>query len=899
MRDVVHALPAGEVLKGFNADPEIGLKDEEAERRLAESGPNRMQPPVRRGSVEKLLDQFRNVLIYVLLVASLVTILLGHYTDAIVILGVVLVNALIGYIQEGRAEKALDAVKAMMSSEALVVRNGRRRTLNAEYIVPGDIVELKAGDRVPADLRLLVAKNLQVQESALTGESNAVGKSHLPVSRDAALGDRRSMAYGGTFVTYGFGKGLVTATGENSEIGRIGTLLSEVQKLSTPLIRQIDAFSRKLTIAILVLAIVTFVFGVWVQGFTSSEMFLAVVGLAVAAIPEGLPAVMTIALALGVTRMASRNAIIRRLPAVETLGSVSVICSDKTGTLTRNELMVQTVVTPDKKYTVSGSGYAPVGVFMDEEKNAVADTDLDLKFIGLAAALCNDAELSHDNGIWQLHGNPTDGALVTLAMKTGHDIDLLRKSMPRTDIIPFDSTQKFMATMHHSQNGNGYIFIKGAAERILDMCTIEKCGDKNRSINRDRWQREINLLAGDAQRILAIAWFKSSKDKQELELDDFNEGLSFLGLFGLIDPPRPEAIEAIAKCRDAGISVKMITGDHLLTAKAIGQRFELGVDGQSEKKILSGTKLDELTPDQFAIAARSCEIFARTTPEHKLKLVEALQRQDKVVAMTGDGVNDAPALKRADIGVAMGIKGTEAAKETAEMVLADDNFATIVHAIEEGRTVYNNLIKTILFVLPTSAGEAMTVVAAVLMGQALPITPLQILWINMVTMITLGLALAFEKAEPDVMTRPPRDSNQPILSTYLIWRVVSVSILILLVSFGFFEFMRTTGANLELARTVAVNGLVIAEIANLLNCRSITTSTLSWRRLIDNKVVLGAVFAVLILQLFFTYSPSMQSLFDTSNMKVTTWLLILVAGLGVFLIIETEKFVARKYLRVG
>ena len=894
-----HALQIEEVLKGFNVDPELGLGDEEVERGLLETGPNLIQPLVRRSWAIRLLEQFKNVLIYVLLSASLVTILLGHYTDAIVIFGVVLVNALIGYIQEGRAERALDAVRAMMSPEASVIRNGRRRTIKAENIVPGDIVELKAGDRVPADVRLLLAKNLLVQESALTGESNAVEKSHLPVSKAAILGDRRSMAYGGTFVVYGFGKGIVTATGENTEIGRIGTLLSGVQKLSTPLIRQIDAFSRKLTVAILGLAIVTFAFGVWIQDFTSSEMFLASVGLVVAAIPEGLPAVMTIALALGVTRMAKRNAIIRRLPAVETLGSVSVICSDKTGTLTRNELMVQTVVTPENIYTVSGSGYSPIGVFSVGGQEISANHDRDLKFISLAAALCNDAEISHESDDWRLHGNPTDGALVTLAMKAGYDINLLRKSKPRTDIIPFDSTQKFMATLHQSQKGPGYIFIKGAAERILDICTFEKRGDKDQSLNRDRWQKEIDTLAGEAQRVLAIAWMQTSEDKQELQIEDLEEGLSLLGLFGLIDPPRPEAIEAIARCRDAGISVKMITGDHLLTAKAIGQRFDLGVEKPSENKLLSGTRLDQLTPDQFTMAARNCEIFARTTPEHKLKLVQALQRQGMVVAMTGDGVNDAPALKRADIGVAMGIKGTEAAKETAEMVLADDNFATIVHAVEEGRTVYNNLIKTILFVVPTSAGEAMTVVAAILMAQALPITPLQILWINMVTMITLGLALAFEKAEPDVMSRPPREPNEPILSTYLTWRVISMSILILLMTFGFYEYMRSIGASLELARTVAVNSLVFAEIANLVNCRSITASTLSWRKLIENKVVLAAIFIVLILQLFFTYSPSMQLLFDTSDMNLTTWLWILVAGLGVFFIIESEKFVARKYLHIA
>lgn len=885
-----HGRSVEEVFEEFDTSA-AGLSPEVARGRLSVHGPNLIEPPKRRGPIPRFLAQFNNVLLYVLVGAAVVTALLGHWVDTGVIVGVVLINAIIGFIQEGKAEKALEAIRAMLSPRADVRRGGRSMTVPAETLVPGDIVLLQSGDRVSADLRLLETKSLQIQESVLTGESEAVEKATEPVAPETVLGDRASMAHAGTLVTYGKGTGIVVETADRTEIGRISSMLTEVQTPTTPLLRQVAVFSRWLTLAILVVAAATFAFGVLVHGYSLNDMFLAAVGLAVAAIPEGLPPVMTITLAIGVTRMARRNAIIRRLPAVETLGSVTVICSDKTGTLTRNELTVQTVLTAEHVYTVTGSGYEPIGEFRIDDEPVTASQYPDLLAAAQAAALCNDGELTELEDEWHLHGNPTDGALLAVGMKAKLDVAFERRSRPRTDLIPFESVHKFMATLHHDHEGHGYIYVKGAPERILEMCAFQRNNGEDVPLDTHYWLERIEALASRAQRVLAIAGRSTEPEHLHLRFSDVETGLTLIALFGLIDPPRKEAIEAVARCQNAGIQVKMITGDHATTARAIATRFGLG----ENHHVLTGKDLDALSEDDFHTVARDADVFARTTPEHKLRLVRALQATGHIVAMTGDGVNDAPALKRANIGIAMGRKGTEAAKEAAEMVLADDNFTSIMHAVEEGRTVYDNLRKSILFLLPTSGGEALTILAAVLLAQELPITPVQILWVNMITAVTLGLALAFEPAEAGVMKRPPRSPDAPILSAFFTWRIVYVSILLLAGTFGLFEWERSAGASLEAARTVAVNTLVAGEIVYLFNCRRIVEK--SWTRdgLFGSRPVLITVALVVGFQLLFTYLPVMQVLFRTTPIDLGTWSRIILFALCLFVLVELEKAATRRY----
>jgi magnesium-transporting ATPase (P-type) len=885
-----YARSVEEVFKQLDTN-ETGLSPEEARNRLAAHGPNLLDPPKRPGPIQRFLAQFNNVLLYVLVGAAIVTAFLGHWVDTGVIVGVVLVNAIIGFIQEGKAEKALEAVQAMLSPQARVRRGSLSHTVTAETLVPGDIVLLQSGDRIPADLRLFEAKSLQVQESALTGESEAVEKAPEPVAPKTELGDRTSMAFAGTLVTYGTGTGVVVETADRTEIGRVSSMLTAVQSLTTPLLRQIAVFSRWLTLAILVIAVATFGFGLLVHGYSLNDMFMAAVALAVAAIPEGLPPVMTITLALGVTRMARRHAIVRRLPAVETLGSVSVICSDKTGTLTRNELMAQTVLTGEHIFTVTGSGYEPKGEFRIDDEPVTASQYPDLLVAAQAAVLCNDGELTELDGEWHLHGNPTDGALLAAGMKAKLDVAFERRSQARTDLIPFESVHKFMATLHHDHEGQAYVYVKGAPERVLEMCRFQRCDNQNVPLDADYWLEHIETLASQAQRVLAIACRSTETGHRHLRFNDVEAGLTLIALFGLIDPPRKEAVEAVAMCRNAGIQVKMITGDHATTAGAIADRFGLGRD----HPVLTGKDLDALSEDDFLVVASEADVFARTTPEHKIRLVRALQATGHVVGMTGDGVNDAPALKRADIGIAMGHKGTEAAKEAAEMVLADDNFATIVHAVEEGRTVYDNLRKSILVLLPTSGAEALTILAAILFAQALPITPVQILWVNMVTAVTLGLALAFEPAEVGVMKRLPRSPDAPILSGFLIWRIVFVSILLLAGTFGLFEWEQAFGASVDAARTVAVNTLVAGEIVYLFNCRRLTENSFTREGLFGSRPVLIAVALVIGLQLLFTYVPAMQILFHTTPIDLGAWSRIILFALCLFILVELEKAATRRY----
>ncbi|HWP01537.1 MAG TPA: HAD-IC family P-type ATPase [Methylococcus sp.] len=885
-----HHLSSGEVLEILASDPRLGLTEAEAVDRLRRFGPNELPKPRRPSAWLRFLLQFHNVLIYVLLASASVTALLGDWVDTAVIVGVVVINALIGFIQEDKAEAALEAIRDMLSLSAVVLRDGRRQTIAAERLVPGDIVLLQSGDKVPADLRLLKAKNLRIQEALLTGESEPVEKAVEPVAADAVPGDRFCMAYSGTLVTYGQGLGVVVGTGGDTEIGRIGALLSRVEAVTTPLLLKMQKFGHWLTAAILLMAAATFVFGLLVRGYQPKDMFMAAVGLAVAAIPEGLPAIVTITLAIGVRRMARRNAIIRHLPAVETLGSVTVICSDKTGTLTQNEMTVQTLITAERLFAVSGAGYAPHGGFdLDGREVSVAD-HAELTEIARAALLCNDASLRESESGWQLEGDPTEGALITLGLKAGLDPAFERESFPRIDAIPFESEHRFMATLHLDHAGHGFIYLKGAPEVVLERCWRQRGVGEDHPLNRAYWEDRIQQLAASGQRLLAVAVKPLDVALHHLQFADAEEGFTLLGLLGLIDPPREEAIRAVAQCQNAGIRIKMITGDHAVTASAIGARLNIGGN------VLTGAEIETLSEEALARRAMEVDVFARTSPEHKLRLVRALQANGEVVAMTGDGANDAPALKRADVGVAMGLKGTEAAKEAADMVLADDNFASIAHAVEEGRTVYDNLKKAIVYILPTSFGEAGAIVAAILFGVTAPITPLQILWVNMVTAVMLSLPLAFELPEDDVMKRPPRPPAEPLLTPFALWRIAFVAVLLVIGVLWLFFWEIERGASLEAARTAAVNTLVMGEIVYLFNSRYLYAASLSWRGLFGNRYVLMAVPILLAIQGLFGYAPFMQRAFGTTAIEASAWGRITLFGVLLLALVELEKWVLRKSL---
>ncbi|TVR96016.1 MAG: cation-transporting P-type ATPase [Rhodospirillales bacterium] len=885
-----HALSKDEATATLDVDPQQGLDDNEVKARRDRFGDNRLKPGAQRSGFRRFISQFNNLFIYLLLVAGVVTGLLGQYLDSGVIFAVVLIIAIIGFIQEGRAERALESVQKILSHEAWVTRGGKRKKVPAEELVPGDIVRLDTGDRVPADLRLLKVKNLQTQEAALTGESTAVDKSTEPVDEDADIGDRACLAHSGTVVTSGRGVGVVARIGEATEIGRISEMLSEIETLKTPLMRRLDAFTRTLSIAIVALAALTFAVGTLAWGRDWADMFLAAVSIAVAAIPEGLPAVMTVTLAIGVERMARRNAIIRKLPAVETLGGVTTICADKTGTLTRNEMTAKTVRTATAEIEVEGVGYEPKGGLLinGEEANPEDHSDvLEMLRIGF---LCNDAELTRTEDGWRPDGDPMEAALIVLAHKAGLDPEAEAKDWPRMDEIPFSSERRYMATLHHDHEGNHVVYVKGAPERLLDMCQKERHGDEARDLDPERWQDWADDIADRGQRLLAAAR-KDVGKISELAEDEVERDLVFLGLFGLIDPARDEAIRSVGICHDAGIRVKMITGDHAKTATAVAR--ELGIE--NTERVLTGRELEEIDDESLHEHAGAVDVFARASPEHKLRLVKALQSEGQIVAMTGDGVNDAPALKRADIGIAMGQKGTEAAREASAMVLADDNFASIERAVEEGRVVYDNLRKSILFLLPTNFAQGFIIVLAIMLGFLLPVTPVQILWVNMVTAVTLGIAFAWEKAEGDLMARPPHPTDEPLLTAFVLWRTVFVGLLLLSgAGLLFYVEQQDPDTAVELARTLAVNALVMGQVFYLLNTRSFRAPAYTLSGLTGNRVALLAIAAIIVLQLLLTYAPFMNTLFGTAPLDARDWLLCILVGVAVFAFVEAEKMLQRR-----
>ncbi len=884
-----HSRTADEALAALSARSG-GLTEAEATERLATHGPNQLPQGPRRSAWQRLLMQFHNVLIYVLLAAAVLSFFLQHPIDGFVILAVVIVNAAIGYIQEGRAENALEAIRSMIDPQATVMRDGHRTTVAAADVVPGDIVLIESGDRVPADLRLLRAKNLRIDEAILTGESMAVTKAVDAVAEDAPLGDRTSLAFSGTFVAAGQGSGLVVETGGKTELGRISEMIGGVETLKTPLTRQMDAFGKRLTAFIVAIASAAFVYSVWFRGYAWSDAFMAVVGLAVAAIPEGLPATMTITLAIGVQRMASRHAIIRRLPAVETLGSVSVICSDKTGTLTRNEMTVRSVTTSQQLFDVSGVGYHPDGDFLLDGDPVALDHRPRLQALTLGATLCSDANVRLQDDDWLVDGDPMEAALLIAGMKSGLDPVFVRKSWPRTDEIPFESEHRFMATLHHDHEGRGAVYIKGAPERLLEMCVRQRGQETDEDLDREYWLARMHEMGARGERVLALAERPIDPQARSLTFDDVESGLTLLGFFGFADPPRKEAIQAVAECKRAGIQVKMITGDHAITAREIARQLGLADDPITR----TGQDIGALDNEELKSATLETSVFARTTPENKLRLVEALQADGLTVAMTGDGVNDAPALKRADVGIAMGRKGTEAAKEAAEMVLADDNFASIVAAVREGRTVYDNLMKVISWTLPTNGGEALTILAALAFGLALPITPVQILWINMITAATLGLTLAFEPTEAGAMRRAPRTAGRGILSGRLLWRIGFVSVLFLIGAFGMYFWAEARGLPVETGRTIVVNTIVVMEIFYLFSVRYVHGTSLTWEGVLGTRPVLIGVGLVTAAQFAMTYAPFMQLIFDTRPVAFLDGVAVVGAGVAMLFVVEIEKAIWRR-----
>ncbi|MCB1977159.1 MAG: cation-transporting P-type ATPase [Nitrosomonas sp.] len=890
-----HHQPHDEVIALLDSDIVQGLEPSEIIRRQKNFGPNKLTPKKGKSPLVLFLLQFHQPLVYILLAAAAITFALQEWVDSGVIFGVVLANAILGYTQESKAIKAIEALTCTMDGATTVIRAGIKQKIAASELVPGDLVVLQSGDRVPADLRLLQIRALQIDESALTGESVPVHKQTGQLPLESVLADRSNMAYSSTLVTYGTATGIVVAIGDDTEIGHINTLIASADVLTTPLTRKINHFSKTLLWIILGLAGLTFLAG-RLHGESLLDSFMASVALAVGAIPEGLPAAMTIMLAIGVNKMAHRHAIIRKMPAVETLGSTTIICSDKTGTITRNQMTVQRIYAGGKHYVISGTGYAPAGEITLDASKIDPGTQPALLECLKAGLLCNDSRLIQTNDHWLIQGDPTEGALIVAAAKAGLQRDVLEQDFPRVDALPFESQHQYMATLHALNAETAVIYVKGSVESILARCETASDDDfQSQPLNKERIHRETEAMAAHGLRILAFARKLQPASTQTVNHDSVAEGLSFLGLQAMMDPPREEAIAAISACQMAGIQVKMITGDHAATAAAIARQIGLAgtADTAPRHFAVSGHTLAALPDKELMDIAQQAAVFARVAPEQKLRLVEALQATGHVVAMTGDGVNDAPALRQANIGIAMGMNGTEVAKEAADMVLTNDNFATIEAAVEEGRAVYDNLVKFITWTLPTNIGEGLLVLVAVFFGLTLPITPVQILWINMTTAVLLGLMLAFERKEPGIMARQPRQPETPILTRELGFRIGLMGLMLLAGAFVFFEWALSQGKSIETARTLAVNMFVFGELFYLFNCRSLRYSMFELGAFTNRWLLLG-VTATILLQVFFTYSPVMNTLFGSAPLAMIEWVFILCGGLLVYGVVGVEKSLRRR-----
>jgi Ca2+-transporting ATPase len=885
-----HQFQIEQVLRFLDVDVTTGLSSAEIELRRARFGANRVT--ARRGTPAwlKFLQQFNQPLVYILVLAVGVTLFLGEWVDSLVIFTVVMINAIVGFLQEAKAEKAIDALARMVATETTVRRDGQKRRIHSEELVPGDVVLLQSGDRVPADLRLFQVRNLHADESALTGESLPVAKNPDPIALDMIVAERKNLAYAGTFVTSGQAESVVLAIGDQTEMGRIARLISSAVELSTPLTRKIAQFSKLVLWVIVGLAAATFALGI-ARGEKSVEMFMAAVALAVGAIPEGLPAAVTIVLAIGVSRMAKRKVIIRKLPAVETLGSTTVICSDKTGTLTENQMTVEEVFAGGRMYSVTGSGYEPKGDFRLDGAAVNVWDHLALAECLRAGVLCNESALAREDGRLKVQGDPTEAALLVAAEKGGLLRADAQRAAPRVDTIPFESENMFRATLHDAQAGR-VIYQVGAVERLLDRSSdaLDELGELI-PLDRKAVDDAANQMAARGLRVIALARRHVNAGHRKLEHDDVAAGLTFLGLQGMMDPPRAAAIAAIRQVRHAGIAVKMITGDHAVTARVIAQQVGLaGAPASTDLAVLTGRELEKIPDTEFPAVAERTTVFARVAPEQKLRLVKALQSRGHVVAMTGDGVNDAPALKQADIGIAMGINGTDVAKSAAAMILTDDNFASIEAAVEEGRGVFDNLTKFIVWIIPTNLGEALMLLTAIVFGLQLPLLPLQLLWINL-TDTLLGLSLAFEPKERDVMSRPPRKPKKPLLSFPLIMRTGLVSLIMVVGGLGLFLWeLQVEQARLAEARTAVINVIVLAQIAYLFNCRSLHHSVFSIGLLSNGWTIAGSL-AMLGAQLIFTYTPVMNRLFHTAPIQGESWLRIVGVAAMVFVAVEFEKWI--------
>jgi magnesium-transporting ATPase (P-type) len=880
-----HSHAPGDVLKGLGSST-AGLASEDVACRSAHFGPNSFPEPEPTHPVLRFLAQFNNAIIYVLLAAAAVKLLTQDFVDASVILAVAVINAVIGFVQEGQAEKALRSIRHMLSPRAIVRRDGAWSEVEAAALVPGDIVRVHAGDRAPADARVLEAREVRADEAALTGESVPVAKQVGAVAHDASLADRHNMLHAGSVVVAGRSVAVVTATGPHTELGRVQQLVRGVGRTGTPLTRSISRLGRQLTGVVLALTAVMVAVGLFVHGGSPAALISAAIAFAVAAIPEGLPAVVTITLALGVRQMAARRAITRRLTTVETLGSVTVICTDKTGTLTKNEMTVRTAETTASRYTVTGDGYDPVGSIVSELEDVDAPSD-DITALALALGLCNDARLVRDDrGTWRVVGDPTEGALASFTRKAGVDLS----GWDRRGEIPFSADLAYMATVDEAPSGERILSVKGAPDRVLMRCETQSGRDgRSEALDRTWWASRVDAYTTQGMRVLAAA--RREVPNQFSLAPDQIGSLQMLGIVGIADPPRTEAIAAIAECRDAGIRVKMITGDHALTARSIA--VEMGLVA-ADCHVLTGADIDTMDDEELAGAVDDVDVFARTSPEHKLRIVTALQAQGDVVAMTGDGVNDAPALARADVGVAMGRKGTEAAKDASDIVLADDDFATIEGAVREGRRVYDNLRKSVVFILATTLGQALVVFAAVVVGFPDPLQPTQILWVNLVTAVTLSLAFAYDPVEPGTMSRPPRPPGESILSHHLFMLAGTGVVVAAATTLAFFAEL-ARGVDVGTARAVAVTVLVVAQVAVLFNLRMLRRSSLTWRAATGNRVIWVSIAVLAVLQTVYTYLPPFQLWFGSQPLGAVQWVTAFAYGFGTFIAVEGVKALTRLF----
>ncbi|MCU0447319.1 MAG: HAD-IC family P-type ATPase [Microscillaceae bacterium] len=885
----MHHLAIADLLKNLQTSPEKGLSEAEIPARQAQYGKNELSPPKTESALSRFLRQLNQPLIYILLGSSLVSFFLGEIVDASVILLVVLLNSIIGYFQETGALRALEALKKTVFTQALVLRDGKKIKKPASELVVGDIVFLASGDKVPADLRLLEQKELQANESSLTGESLPASKNTAVLSEDTVLGDQSNMVFASTYITRGQASGLVVRIGDQTEIGKISKLIAEAPSLETPLAQKINQFSTILLYLILAMALITFIVGLF-KGESVAQMWMVAVALSVGAIPEGLPAAITTILAVGVYKMAKNNAIARKLPVVETLGSTTVICSDKTGTLTENQMTVHYIYTPQSLYFTTGTGYAPEGEILVSKNSQKADYEQDKALLAClqAGLYCNDSQLVKKNESYFIEGDPTEGALLVSAAKAGLDIYNLPT---RLDTIPFESERQFMAVLIKNEPQN-IVYLKGSAGKIVEKCSYILDTEGNyQAIDKEQLLQETYQLASAGERVLAMAMKISSQNS--LESPEALDDCVFLGLQAMIDPPRQAVFDSIVACKNAGIQIKMITGDHIATAKAIAEKLQITHSG-NEAVVIMGRDLEKMSAKEFSEKIMGIDVFARVSPEQKLRLVEEIQKQNQVVAMTGDGVNDAPALKQADIGIAMGITGTEVSKEAADMILTDDNFKTIRLAVEQGRAIFDNLLKFIVWTLPTNIGQGTVIFISVFLNISLPILPVQILWINLTTAGILGLTLAFEPQESDIMKRKPRKPNQRLISFKLTARMFLISIVLVVASFMLYAFELDKGRSPEVARTAAVTAFVVIEIFFLFNCRSLHRPLFTVGFFSNMWVWLGSGL-MMIVQMFYIYEPNMNYIFSSAPLGWDVWLLILLLGLFSFIIIELEKFLTAKY----